>query len=236
MTTTDTIETRPDVLYLGNPVLFVTTRSPEGQVNLAPFSSMWTLGDTMVLGVSCGSRTGMNLAAGGDVVVNVAGESLWPAAEAMAESTGLHPDLDTRAVRPDYDPDKFATTGLTEVPSLDVDVPRIAECPMQIEGRVLRETRAQAGHFWIVEAKVLHVHVHSELVDPETARFLPEQWRPLLYTFRHYRAASRTLAVSKRARLAAQSRSSANTVSGSSDRDQLRSHSQMTRAGMPRRA
>jgi len=41
----------PKILYLGTPVVLISTMNQDGSVNLAPMSSAWWLGLTGVLGL-----------------------------------------------------------------------------------------------------------------------------------------------------------------------------------------
>lgn len=68
----------PDVLYLGTPVALLTTRDQDGAVNLAPFSSVWAMGDTLVLGVGTRSRTAQHL---------VAAATWWPTCRVQGRSS-----------------------------------------------------------------------------------------------------------------------------------------------------
>jgi hypothetical protein len=40
--------------------------------------------------------------------------------------------------------------------------------------------------FAIVESRVVRVHVHSDLVVPDTQHVDTSRWQPLFYVFRHY--------------------------------------------------
>jgi flavin reductase (DIM6/NTAB) family NADH-FMN oxidoreductase RutF len=87
-------------------------------------------------------------------------------------------------------PDKFGESGMTPLPSETVRPPRVAECPLQLEARVVALHRSQselgADSFAIVETQVTRVHAHSSIVHPGTSYIDVEAWRPLFYVFRHY--------------------------------------------------
>src|SRR5437762_2453306 len=43
----------PSILYFGNPVAIISSINPDGSPNLAPVSSFWELGWTIILGLLC---------------------------------------------------------------------------------------------------------------------------------------------------------------------------------------
>ena len=59
ISTPHAVELSPRILYMGTPVVLVSTMNEEGTPNLAPMSSAWALGWTMMLGLG---RTGQTLA------------------------------------------------------------------------------------------------------------------------------------------------------------------------------
>ena len=61
----------PKILYFGTPVALISSVNPDGTPNLAPMSSFWALGWTMLLGISLESQTIENLRQRADCVVNL---------------------------------------------------------------------------------------------------------------------------------------------------------------------
>lgn len=187
------IEIAPSILYFGTPVALVTTVDEVGQPNITPMSSVWALGDRLVLGLSQSSAGARNLQRAGECVVNMACAGQWASVEAISRTTGRAdvPEY-KREIGYDYEPDKFSLGGFTALPAVDVRAPRIAECPLQFEARVV--SRHAAVHvegneepgFVIFETLVLRTHAHREIVRPGTQRIDTSAWKPLLYVFRHY--------------------------------------------------
>ncbi|GAA2251964.1 flavin reductase family protein [Streptomyces amakusaensis] len=176
----------PSILYFGTPVVLLTTENPDGSFNLAPMSSAWALGDVVVLGLGKDGRTGQNLAARPELVINLPEPGQWPAVERLGRLTG-RPSPAPSGGRPiRYEPAKFEAAGLTPRPSRSVRPPRVAECPIQLEARAVRVGTDVAGDFLIVEARVLRVHADPRLVVPGTQHIEPAAWSPLIYNFRHY--------------------------------------------------
>ncbi|NUO98242.1 MAG: flavin reductase family protein [Nonomuraea sp.] len=176
----------PSILYFGTPVVLLSTENPDGTPNLAPMSSAWALGRTVVLGLGAEGQTARNLAARPDLVINLPSPRLWPQVERLAPLTGRDPVPDTKAAGCRFEPDKFGAAGLRAVPSHTVRPPRVAECPIQLEARAEQVRPDASGGFVIVEAAVRKVHADPRLVVPGTDHVDPAAWSPLIYNFRHY--------------------------------------------------
>ena len=61
----------PKILYFGTPVVIVSSANEDGTTNLAPLSSFWALGWTVVLGLLRDTKTLQNLERRPDCVVNL---------------------------------------------------------------------------------------------------------------------------------------------------------------------
>ena len=176
----------PKILYFGTPVVLLTTQNADGTANLAPMSSAWALGQTVVLGVGVEGQTARNIRERGDITINLPGPELWPQVERLAPLTGRHPVPESKRGTFRHVADKFAEVGLTAEPSELVRPPRVAECPLQFEARATRVQPDAGGDFLIIEAAVLRVHAAAQLVIPGTDYVDPSEWSPLIYNFRHY--------------------------------------------------
>jgi len=182
----DFVAIEPSILYFGTPVVLVTTMNSDGTTNLAPISSAWALGRTLVLGIGSDGQTAANLRERPELVVSVPSPELWENVEQLAPLTGCFPVPRTKPKGMRYEPDKFAAAGLTPAPSVTVAPPRVAECPFQLEGRATGCTAGAAGGFVIVEVAVSRVHASARIVVPGTNHIDPGMWSPLVYNFRHY--------------------------------------------------
>lgn len=190
----DTRIIHPSILYFGTPVVLITTRNADGSTNITPMSSAWALADRVVIGLAGGGQGLANLQRERECVLNLADEDHVDAVERMAPTTGRDPVpawKQQNGYR--HEADKFALSGLHTAPSLTVDAPRIAECPLQLEARLvlaverpLDAWRDAAGGYFIAELEVLHVHAHDEVVVPGTQHIDPRRYQPLFYLFRHY--------------------------------------------------
>jgi len=134
----DMIRIEPGILYYGTPVALITTLNADGTPNISPMSSSFALGDRVVLGMAETGQGLNNLRRTGECVINLPSQALWPAVEKLAPTTGnpLVPEY-KRSLGYRHVPDKFGCAGLTPLPSQCVRPPRIAECPLQLEARLV---------------------------------------------------------------------------------------------------
>jgi flavin reductase (DIM6/NTAB) family NADH-FMN oxidoreductase RutF len=182
----------PSILYFGTPVVLISTVDADGKVNLSPMSSAWALGDRIVLGMGCMGQGCENLLQQREAVINIPCPSQCDAVEAIAATTGRNPVPPYKAAMGyRHDDDKFRTAELTPVPSDMVAPPRIAECPLQLEARLLAAHRSSGNDdpiasFMTLEMQVLRVHAHDDITLPDTNHIDTSRWSPLLYVFRHY--------------------------------------------------
>ena len=127
----------PAILYFGTPVALISTMNLDGTANLAPMSSAWWLGWSCMLGLGQMGQTSDNLIRSRECVINLPSDDLVTHVDRLALTTGKDPVPDKKlqwGYR--YEPDKFDVTGFTPMESLCVKPPRVAECPVQMEGMV----------------------------------------------------------------------------------------------------
>ena len=181
------IEIRPKILYYGTPVALVVTENDDATFNLAPMSSSWTLGYTIVLGFGESSQTAANLRAREQLTINFPSPDLFEAVERLAPLTGRDPVPAAKRAQFRTERRKFEAAGLTPAASLDVRPPRVRECPLQLEATVakIHDTSDPQLGALIVEAHVVRVHAHPSIVQGES-HIDVSAWHPLLYVYRHY--------------------------------------------------
>lgn len=176
----------PSVLYVGTPVFLVSTVNPGGTPNLAPASSHFALGRTIVLGLEEGGQSLENIRRLPELTVNFPSASQWQHVERLAGVTGRDPVPTAKVSSYAFEPRKFERAGLTPVSADLVSPPRVAEAPIQLEARVARITPALSGEFAMVEAEVVRVHAAREITVSGTNHLDPEAWHPLIYAYRHF--------------------------------------------------
>jgi flavin reductase (DIM6/NTAB) family NADH-FMN oxidoreductase RutF len=176
----------PSVLYYGTPITLITTLNEDGTANISPISSSWALGDRVVLGFSLDAQGFVNLERTRECVINVASPATLEGIGLIADTTGRNPPLDTgRTYR--FEADKFALGDFTRLESEQVGPPRIVECGLQLEAKVLAiHPLALDFGCAAVETRIVRVHAHEKIVVPGTNHVDPLKWQPLFYVFRHY--------------------------------------------------
>lgn len=176
---------QPNILYVGYPVVLLTTENEDGTTNISPISSSWALGRYLVLGLGVGGKALENLRERPECVLNLPDPRLWEAVEALAPLTGMYPVPDYKTGFR-YVKDKFTAAGLTPEPSTHVKPFRIQECPLQIEA-IVKEIRLPSYDpaFAIVEVEAVQTHAHQEVILRDDY-INPSVWSPLIYNFRHY--------------------------------------------------
>lgn len=178
----------PEILYFGTPVAVISSLNSDGTTNLAAMSSFWALGDRFMLGVTAFGQTGRNLARTPECVLNLPSPAEWEQVERLGHTTGRLPladyHLDAGIV---HAKDKFAVSGFSPLASESVRPLRAAECPVQIEARVLRQSALQGDPDCLCfEAQRLCVHAHPSILNDSRDRIDIDAWSPLFYVFRHY--------------------------------------------------
>lgn len=177
----------PTILYFGTPVALISTLNEDGTANLAPMSSAWWLGWSCMLGLGTMGKTSENLIRTRECVINLPSAQQVTQVDRLALTTGKDPvpeKKQTWGYR--HEPDKFGAAGLTPMASVEVRPPRIAECPVQMEGVVRavhsfgKNVSANAFEVHIVK---LHVEESLLLGDGPRPHIDPEQWKPLIMSF-----------------------------------------------------
>jgi flavin reductase (DIM6/NTAB) family NADH-FMN oxidoreductase RutF len=196
------VRIEPSILYFGTPVVLLSTLNEDGSANLAPMSSAWALGYTVMLGLGGRGKTIENLERERECVINLPSAALWRHVERLAPLTGRNPVPDSKARQFRFEPRKFEAAALTPQTSEVVAPPRVRECPLQLEAsitaiRPIGPDGSAAG----VEAQVLRVHAAPDIVIEGTSYVDASSWSPLLYVFRHYVAAGARLGKTFRAEI-----------------------------------
>ncbi len=139
------------------PIAWISTRSPDGRTNLAPYSFFGIFNYTPpIIGfASDGYKdTLRNALAQGEFVVNVVTEAL---AEAMNLTSGSSLESE------------FTMAGLESAPAQRVDCPRVLASPVALECRVvqhlpLRDSAGELAGSVLLLAEVVGVSIDAALV------------------------------------------------------------------------
>jgi flavin reductase (DIM6/NTAB) family NADH-FMN oxidoreductase RutF len=160
-------------LVVPRPIAWVTTLSPAGVVNAAPFSFFNVFSEDpalVVLGVQhkadgTAKDTSRNIAATGEFVVNVVNEAM---AEAMNLTAVDFPSGDSEP----------AVADLELAPSAQVKPPRLASAPAALECRRTVGMAFGLGRELIL-GEVLGVYARTGVVDPATLSVDFDALRPV---------------------------------------------------------
>ena len=141
------------------PIGWISTRSPDGAVNLAPYSFFNAFNYTPpIIGfASVGWKDSVrNIQATGEFAWNLATRSL---AEAMNATSAAVP----------AGIDEFALAGLSQAPSRRIAAPRVLESPVSFECKLtqliqLRDTAEAPIETWLVLGEVVAVHIDKRLL------------------------------------------------------------------------
>jgi flavin reductase (DIM6/NTAB) family NADH-FMN oxidoreductase RutF len=92
------VAVEPSILYLGTPVVLISTLNEDGTANLAPMSSAWWLGWRCMLGLQTASKTPQNMIRTGECVLNLTSPEQADAVNRLARLTGTKsvPELKQR--------------------------------------------------------------------------------------------------------------------------------------------
>jgi flavin reductase (DIM6/NTAB) family NADH-FMN oxidoreductase RutF len=141
------------------PIAWVTSRNAQGAVNAAPFSFFNLMGASPpTLAINVADRepgstkdTLGNIQARGEFVVNLVTEDLASAMNVCAIE--FPPEVD-----------ELHEAGLTPIPSVCIDIPRIAESPVQMECRL--HSVVTVGQNNIILAEIVYLHIADAYFDP----------------------------------------------------------------------
>lgn len=142
-------------LVVPRPIAWVTSLSPTGVINLAPFSFFNAVGsDPLYVIISIGLRDGgapkdtaKNIESGGDFVVNSVTEDLLGAMNISAA---------------DFPPDQSELTAadLHAAASIHVKTPRLAEAQVSLECKLFQSLSLGGNTLFIGEVVMFHVADH----------------------------------------------------------------------------
>ncbi len=155
-------------LVTPRPIALVTSLSPDGKVNAAPFSFFNLMGaEPPIVAFAPGDRedgtpkdTARNVRSTHEFVVNLVDESI---AEAMNQCAASLP----------YGASELENAGLTAAPSKLVQPPRILEAPASLE--CVEWGTLQIGANRVVIGLVKYLHLRDELFDLNTKRVFSEK-------------------------------------------------------------
>ncbi|MFG1626899.1 flavin reductase family protein [Kribbella sp. NPDC049227] len=142
-------------IVVPRPIAWVSTRSADGVLNLAPhsFFTVACVQPPMVQFTSVGRKDSLNnVEATREFVVNFAAEPLFE--QVNATGTNFPPEIN-----------EFEAVGLTTEPARTVAVPRVAESPVAIECTL--HTTLELGDSTVVIGQVRHLAIDEAVMVDE---------------------------------------------------------------------
>jgi flavin reductase (DIM6/NTAB) family NADH-FMN oxidoreductase RutF len=144
------------------PIGFVSTISPAGIANAAPFS--FFNGISHVPPLVCLSiaqkedksgpkDTLANILGTGEFVVNIVDEALAEAQDRCAQR--YPPEVD-----------EIAAVGLTSVPSTLVKAPAIKESPVNFECRLVQHIPLPESVYTLIIGRIVRLHIRADILSP----------------------------------------------------------------------
>jgi flavin reductase (DIM6/NTAB) family NADH-FMN oxidoreductase RutF len=144
----------PGVTFFPQPTTIISSISAGGEVNLMTASWVGVVSKTpptMAISLNRGRKSYENISATGEFAVNMIPASLAVAADYCGLRSGR-------------DEDKLARSGLHLEPARLISVPLLAESPLNLECRLLREV--ELGEYRLLLGEILEIHaVDSAFVD-----------------------------------------------------------------------
>ncbi len=158
----------PCVTFFPQPTTIVTSLNSAGQVNLMTASWAGIVSKTpptMAISLNKGRQTYANILASKEFVVNMVPASL--AVEA-----------DYCGIRSGRNEDKLTTAGLNLEPAQELQVPLLAESPLNLECRLSQEI--EIGDYRLLLGEILQVHA-VESAFAEEDQIDTRSFDPLVY-------------------------------------------------------
>ena len=168
-------------VIIPRPIAFVSTVSPDGQTNLAPYSFFTGAGAAPMALMFC--PTTRDDGSDKDTLRNLLPAEAGGVGEFVVNASVLEHAREINAAAANLGPaeSEFDLTRLTPAPSAVVRPPRVQESPVSFECRTLEVVRLAPGvptSGVVVIGEVVHVWVDDALVD-ERMRIDAEALQPL---------------------------------------------------------
>ncbi|GIP23394.1 flavin reductase family protein [Paenibacillus sp. J22TS3] len=179
----------PKILYFGTSVVLISSLNEDGTANLAPMSSAWWLNQSCMLGLSSKSQTVQNIIREQECVLNLPSVDLIPAIDRLTLLTGRNPVPESKAGRGyRFEADKFGVSGLTPLPAELVRAPRVKECPVHLEAKLVKiHSVEEPSSLVAIEMRVHRVHVEQNLLMDASPGYIdPAKWKPMIMNFCEY--------------------------------------------------
>ena len=128
------VQSEPEILYFGTPVVLISTCNEDGSFNVAPISSIFWLGWRCIIGISAASKTTQNIIRNKSCTLNLPSVNEASAVNRLALTTGSNPVPNGKKIKGyRYVKDKFGIANLTNIPSENDNRTQNTRMPVQME-------------------------------------------------------------------------------------------------------
>ena len=146
----------PGTYLFPMPVLLIAVRTGEGTANIVTIAWAGIVGGgppLLALDIAPSHHSMPHIEREGCFTANIPPSGLAVQADYCGVVSGRK------------DPDKAATCGLTLLPAVHVTAPLIAECPLNLECRLLKRVETGAGSFLLAE--IVEAHADEAVLTAE---------------------------------------------------------------------
>ncbi|KAL8729529.1 MAG: hypothetical protein Q9181_004974 [Wetmoreana brouardii] len=171
----------PDQPCSGSVVVIISTRNPDGSVNLALISNIRQLGVHCVFVLNTEWQISHNLLVEKECVINVPSQQLAPAATRLVRTTDSR-DFATSYKKSGYRyvRAKYAEAGFTPWRSKKVAVAGVKECSIRVEAKLVATHQLSYKGFVRVELQILRTNADGTgLKTSDNQEVEKESWEPL---------------------------------------------------------
>ncbi len=173
----DKVQVRPMRPIYPSPAALITSVDESGRANIVTLGECFNVSIVrpVIVGIAIRTATYSHglIRAQGEFTVNLPTSDLVEVVDGIGSVSGRECD-------------KFETFGLTPLPAMRVAPPLIAECPLNLECRVLSEQ--EVGDHQLFLGEVLVEHVDADRLD-EDGKPDPRKLDMLIYAANNYFAA-----------------------------------------------
>jgi flavin reductase (DIM6/NTAB) family NADH-FMN oxidoreductase RutF len=162
--------------WLPVPVVLVSTANKVGIKNVAPYCMVMQISSRppiIALGIAKKRKTYKNIADNGEFVVNVPTENMIKIINKTADP--CEPTID-----------KFEAFNLTPVASLKIKAPKVGECKIHFECKLMKIEDLGGDHDLVI-GRVVAITTDEEIANAKQEE-IKEKMKPVFYGVRYYHA------------------------------------------------
>lgn len=184
----------PNIFYFGAPVFLISSKNSDDSINLAPNSSLWGLGKSLMLGLDASSQTANNLLRNKHCVINMMSKNQVDIVDKIAMTTGKkNIPLHKRQMGYSYEKNKLGLANLTTINCSQTQHLRIKQSPIHLYAKLVNthpigKTKTSVKTVMMAfELLVEEVYCDDKLLVEGKQNYIdPDKWHPLIMKFRKF--------------------------------------------------